>query len=424
MLNLSLAIAQDPTYVDPNFPPPPQGPFIRTKGSGNIAQKAIHLTDNTMVGAVQSSLSLLHIPYSFIDITAIGDSMGKRMLKMDTYNSPNSEIVQFVVKGNPINASAYSLGIGQVTPEGYEFMQDHESGHSVASAVLGPLYIPVVIVSYSGNGGHGGFVEDWADMESAPSDYSLTHSLQGGLAEIDVNGSKASVLVLSYGLNQTQQQGHVGSYGELDSLKIYEWLKTNIGFLKGEQIEDCDCDGEIINNASLSLLEKNVELVVSDSFAAEKVFNLLVQSTHNYGELNYDSKKGVEFIPMRWNANLGVEYVPANGVKLQATAGPILGSMYRDGEFSFVGGGALNLGVDYKDYVRLQNKTKWEFFSNGEMNFLNQTDLSNRYRDIRKDFGALHYLDFGLRHEYQELQLNSGQPLKSSYSGIQVGGRF
>ena len=98
--------------------------------------------------------------------------------------------------------------------------------------------------------------------------------------------------------------------------------------------------------------------------------------------------------------------------------------MYRNGEFSFVGGGALNLGVDYKDYVRLQNKTQWEFFSNGEMTFLNQTDLSNRYRDIRKDFGALHYLDFGLRHEYQELQLNSGQRLKSSYSGFQVGGDF
>ena len=57
-------------------------------------------------------------------------------------------------------------------------------------------------------------------MEGAPSDYSLTHSLQGGLAEIDVNGSKASVLVLSYGLNQTQQQGYVGHYGELDSLKF------------------------------------------------------------------------------------------------------------------------------------------------------------------------------------------------------------
>ena len=160
ILNLSVAIAQDPTYVDPNIPSPPQGPFIRTKGTGNIAQKAIHLTDNTMVGAVQSSLSLLHIPYSFIEISLIGDGRGKRALKLDTYNSPNSEIVQFVVKGNAINAPAYSIGTGQVTPEGSEMYQDHEAGHSVASAVLGPLYIPVVIVSYSRHGGHGGFVED------------------------------------------------------------------------------------------------------------------------------------------------------------------------------------------------------------------------------------------------------------------------
>ena len=48
--------------MDPIVPSAPQGPFINTKGSGNIAQKAIHLTDNTMVGAVQSTSRYFTFP--------------------------------------------------------------------------------------------------------------------------------------------------------------------------------------------------------------------------------------------------------------------------------------------------------------------------------------------------------------------------
>ena len=62
------------------------------------------------------------------------------MLKLDTYNSPNSEIVQFIVKGNAINAPAYSIGTGQVTPEGSEYIQNHEAVLSCLSSFRRTLY--------------------------------------------------------------------------------------------------------------------------------------------------------------------------------------------------------------------------------------------------------------------------------------------
>ncbi len=415
---------ETPSYVSPYKRHKTYGPFRNNTLTGNLGQKIIHLVDNSTIGAVQSALSILHIPYSFIDVSLIGDRNGRRLLKFDSYNSPNSEIVQFVVKGNPINSGAYSLGVGQITPEGYEGIQDHEAGHSVASSSLGPLYIPVVVATYANNHGHGGFVEDWADMEGNPKDYALTGSIQSGLANIDVNGEKVTVLLLNLAINQTQQQSEAGHYAHLDSLKIYDWLKTELKFNLGSSLaEDCDCDQEIINEASISLLEKQLELVIADDLTSEHGLSGLIQSAQTYGQVRF-TKDGIEVVPMRWNASLGLELNPERGLKVQLSAGPTLGGIYRNDNFSLMGGASVKIGLDYKDYVRLSNTTDWEFHSNGDYAFRNTTELSNKNRDIRRNFGALHYIDFGLKHQYEELDLGSEGQVRSNYLGGFAGIRF
>ncbi len=415
---------EEKSYVNPLINHQQYGPFNNNTGTGNLAQKIIHLTDNATLGAVQSTLSMLHIPYSFIDISVIGDHSGKRKLKFDSYNSPNSEIVQFILKGNPINASAYSLGLGQVTPEGAEHIEDHEAGHSVASATLGPLYLPVVFITYAGHNWHGGFVEDWADMEANPKDYSLTQSVRGGFAKINIDGQDKTVLVLNYALIQTQQQSFAGQYSGLDSLKIYNWLKTDIRLSIGEKDDDCDCEQGIFEHGSISILEKDFELVVSDDLVTEGLWNLLIQTTQDYGRLSYTEGKGVEFIPMRWSGNIGAEYNPVPGLKLQASTGPIIGSLVNKDNFSLMGGFSFKTGIDYKDYIRLQNTTDMEFYSNGNSILRTSTDLTNRFRDPRRDMGVLHSIDFGLTHKYQELELDNGQRVQENYFGFGVGGRF
>ncbi|MBT5093422.1 MAG: hypothetical protein HOM21_04220 [Halobacteriovoraceae bacterium] len=56
-----------------------------------------------------------------------------------------------------------SLGIFELDQNaGWSFASYHEGGHALQSALLGPLYLPAVALSYMMNGGHGGFIESWA----------------------------------------------------------------------------------------------------------------------------------------------------------------------------------------------------------------------------------------------------------------------
>ena len=68
------------------------------------------------------------------------------------------------VCGFPAIPSKMSMGIWELDfCAGYNFAAAHEGGHAKQSAILGPLYIPAALLSYAINGGHGGFIESWAD---------------------------------------------------------------------------------------------------------------------------------------------------------------------------------------------------------------------------------------------------------------------
>lgn len=68
------------------------------------------------------------------------------------------------VSGTSYFRGKVSLGLFEMDQNaGWSFASAHEAGHSTQSALLGPLYLPMVLLSYTMNMGHGGFIETWAD---------------------------------------------------------------------------------------------------------------------------------------------------------------------------------------------------------------------------------------------------------------------
>jgi hypothetical protein len=64
-----------------------------------------------------------------------------------------------------------SLGLFELdNHSGYYYASGHEAGHAKQSALLGPLYLPMVLFSYAVQGHHGSFMERWADVWETTSD--------------------------------------------------------------------------------------------------------------------------------------------------------------------------------------------------------------------------------------------------------------
>jgi hypothetical protein len=55
-----------------------------------------------------------------------------------------------------------SMGLWEISSWGGGFASTHEGGHAFQSALLGPLYLPVVLTTYAIFGWDCGFAEEWA----------------------------------------------------------------------------------------------------------------------------------------------------------------------------------------------------------------------------------------------------------------------
>lgn len=64
-----------------------------------------------------------------------------------------------------------SLGLFELdNGTGYYFASEHEAGHAIQSAILGPLYLPTVLITYALFGVHYGPMEQLADLTAEASD--------------------------------------------------------------------------------------------------------------------------------------------------------------------------------------------------------------------------------------------------------------
>lgn len=78
--------------------------------------------------------------------------------------SQNGKQIYVDVTGMSPVAGKMSLGIFELdNGTNPSFATGHEGAHAVQSAILGPLYIPAVLVTYAISGFDQGFMENWAD---------------------------------------------------------------------------------------------------------------------------------------------------------------------------------------------------------------------------------------------------------------------
>ena len=405
-----------------------QGPFRNTELSGNWAQKAVHIIDNSTVGAFQSFVlgGVLHLPVSFVHTGVKPDGNGgftfKPDLKIEFQSPEDSEVAQFVVRAPAYNAPAYSIGLFQINPS--PAYDGHERGHSVLSATLGPLYLPYVIANYANSPNfHGGNVEDHADMEANPEKYALTKQVEFGLGVVTINGEKKNVLVLSGSIDQTQQQSHLGSYSKIDSLKIYQWFKTKVYIPTKGQDEDCECEYGPLTHLSLSLLEKNMEFTATGDLS-EGAPKFIVKTKQVYGNVDYNEER-LKVTPLSWSAQMGGKFTLMDGLNYQVTIGPTLGTEYSDDNFKFTWGAGLTNSFSFLDYIRLENELNTYWDNKGDYNFSTTTSLTNEWRNPREDFGYLNYLEFGLEHKHEDIHLyGPDKKIEVDSLNFTVGGRF
>ena len=107
---------------------------------------------NTVIGAGVVLAAAIISPFTkYVDFPTIRVSSSGQQIYVD-------------VSGLTPVAGKMSLGIFELDNHGgYFFASGHEGGHAKQSALLGPLYLPVVIFSYIIQGHSGSFMEDWAD---------------------------------------------------------------------------------------------------------------------------------------------------------------------------------------------------------------------------------------------------------------------
>ncbi|MFT6070732.1 MAG: hypothetical protein ACJAT2_000708 [Bacteriovoracaceae bacterium] len=107
---------------------------------------------NTVIGAGVVLAAAIISPFTkYVDFPTIKVSASGQQIYVD-------------VSGLTPVAGKMSLGIFELDNHGgYFFASGHEGGHAKQSALLGPLYLPVVIFSYIIQGHSGSFMEDWAD---------------------------------------------------------------------------------------------------------------------------------------------------------------------------------------------------------------------------------------------------------------------
>ena len=123
---------------------------------------------NTVVGGIVALMSMVAHPFIPAD----------EREAMDFGISSNGKQIRFnsqLIYGNGISFES-SLGMFQTTNSGGD-NNEHEGGHAVQSAILGPFYFPAVGLSYLISGFDAGVMEEWADRAGKKTDTNKPETL-------------------------------------------------------------------------------------------------------------------------------------------------------------------------------------------------------------------------------------------------------
>lgn len=393
------------------------GPYKESERA-NLAQKIIHLLDNSTIGAVQTVLGASHILVFGILNPIKGEDFG-----LGIHNNEKSEVSQIIVDTDAINAGAYSLGLFQVG----NYAVKHEGGHSVASATLGPLYLPMVGLSYLVEGYYNSLFETWADMEADPEGYMNTSSGQIGLGSTMFNGQRVNVVVMKFSIEQRQMQ----QYQNIHSDKIFEWANTKI---VAPLIEHTGQD-KMPFYIEFDLLKKNLNIVVDNLsvyLGADQKLRSVILTEQRYLHIeNNQALKQVHFRALDWSAQYGLQYnlgkiltvTPRIGIGL--SVGGVSGTNTYLDNYTFNGSFSFIAGLDAKllDYATLTGQYQREYYTNGVVRSTWSAELHNEHRDPFKKIGYIQYLEFGAGYKEDKWETPSGQASWSQWNAT-LGLRF
>lgn len=114
---------------------------------------------NTLIGAGVVLVTMAVSPFSqYVDFPTFAIAASGMQIYVD-------------VTGMSPFGGKMSLGLFELdNGSGYYFASEHEAGHAIQSAILGPLYLPTVLITYALTGVHHGPMEQLADLAAEASD--------------------------------------------------------------------------------------------------------------------------------------------------------------------------------------------------------------------------------------------------------------
>jgi hypothetical protein len=367
------------------------GPFKR-ESKANIAQKIIHVLDNSSVGAVQTVVGAGHVLVFAVMRPFTKDTYFEVSPSMKVYSNPNSEVSQIRIDSSlPWFDGAYSLGLFQVNPS--DAVEDHEGGHSVQSAALGPLYLPTVFMSYILESSSGSFMEAWADLEADATPFMNTANAKVGIGATTVNGKKSNVLIFDFSIEQRQV---MGSDDQIKTDKILNWVNTKI--IKPMTSKNSPTDQ--LTLIEFDLLTKRVNVVVNNVqlYLGENQsvkMDILTEQKYLHIEREPELNR-LHIKALDWATQYGFQYNLANTLKITPRIGVGLSvdAIKNDGlmsKFSYTGSASLigSTEVRVLDYVDLRGQYTKTYYLNGDKQTTMSASIGNTIRDPFGNFGSV-----------------------------------
>jgi len=388
------------------------GPYKNHVKDANLAQEIIHILDNSTVGAIQSVIGAGHIILSLAmrdndHYIEYRNEPFIEVFKKDK-DHKTSEVNQLVVNSNAFNADAYSLGLFQVGG----CAEKHEGGHSVASAAIGPLYLPSIALSYLIQTHNLSFFEEWANLEADALPYLNTSTAQVGMGTTVIDGRKTNVVVFKFSFDQRQ----VMSNESVKSDKMFQWLNTKI---VAPLVKDSEKSPPMIE---FDLLKKTVNLIVGDVknyLQADSVLRFDILTEQRYVHIqNNPFVQNFNVKALDWTTQFGFQYNIKDIVAITPRAGlGLTGDLFSKpkkdyldhqvGEkYIFTAGMSLlaSLDVNFLDYFTLRSSYRKDLYLDGTQTTTLSTRLHNELRNPLKERGAAQYLDFSAGYEKNKME--------------------
>lgn len=413
-----LAHADEPALV---------GPFKDHAPSATIQRTVVDWVDNLTVGAIQTTFGAGHIVVSVIANPIAGDALPKP--RLNNVNQGQQIVIHDTVSFNGVG---YSMGLFAIGPVAGGDMAVHEAGHSQQSAMLGPLYLPTVLLTYLKDTVSGGcfpfscdnsFIERWADIEQENyAAMSFTKSIRAGFGSIRKDEVTLPLLVLDLVLDERFDDSDT----DLRVQKFYEWLKTEIA------VPLANTQGKLPLFFEVDLLKKSefVDIDVARSLKVRMNFE------QHYGHARYSPAIGaIRFDALSYGPGLGLN-LPLNG-KVQAFA-TVNGSatattiLPMDGTSAVLPAPASTLGLGVNvlagvtvwDYATLYGRFGKEQLADAYLSQTTEIGLNNSYRSPHNALpDSLNYLDVGMKYEREEIETDTSSTTVRSLFLV-LGGRF